>query len=86
MAVLWTDFEGESEEGIKRFRAPFRFFRSDERGPVSVTLTLTEDVMPAQGDAIEIEGQRYLVRQVKSHSHRVPSLPIALATVELLLG
>jgi hypothetical protein len=85
MAVPWNDYEGDTEDGVKRFRAPFRFFRSSDDSSVEATLTLPADVIPEAGEPIAIEGRRYLVRQVTSHPIRASGSPLGAATVELLL-
>ena len=85
MAVQWSDYEGDDEDGVKRFRAPFRFFRRSENGSVEATLTLQVDVIPTAGDPIVIQGRRYLVRQVRSHPIRASHSPIGAADVVLLL-
>jgi hypothetical protein len=85
MAVLWSDYEGDGEDGVKRFRAPFRFFKRSESGSVDATLTLPLHVIPAARDPIVIQGRRYLVRQVRSHPIRASHSPVGAADVVLLL-
>jgi hypothetical protein len=85
MAVPWSDYEGDGEDGVKRFRAPFRFFRRSDSGPVEATLTLPTDVIPAAGDPIVIQGRRYLVRRVRSQPIRASHSPVGAADVVLLL-
>ena len=85
MAVPWSDYEGDGEDGVKRFRAPFRFFRRGDHGPVEATLRLPADVIPEAGDPILIEGRRYLVREVRSQPIRASHSPVGAADVVLLL-
>ena len=79
-------YDGDAEDGVKRFRRPPDFERSIRGDHVQAQLCVTDHTDPAIGETIEIDGERYEVR----HSTRLNiDAPLVLDPkeryVELLL-
>lgn len=78
-------YDGEAEDGIRRFRKPPDFFRSVSGGSVEAQVCVTAPVAPSVGDTIEIDGRRYTVRMLDRLDVHVPGRPSTEFYVELLL-